>query len=99
MPGTTLEAIYEDGVLRLARPIDLANGTRVDVTVTPRTDSAAAVNGPVRANRTPAQLVAEVAAMPMESPAEDFSGEDHDRILYGSPDGVRSWASCSSATN
>jgi predicted DNA-binding antitoxin AbrB/MazE fold protein len=31
---TTLEATYEQGVLRLAQPIPLAEGTRVQVTVT-----------------------------------------------------------------
>ena len=28
MPTTTIEAVYEQGVLRLSRPIDLAEGTR-----------------------------------------------------------------------
>ena len=31
---TTVEAIYERGVLRLAQPIPLADGTQVRVTVT-----------------------------------------------------------------
>jgi hypothetical protein len=33
--------------------------------------------------RTPAEIMAEIAAMPMESSPDGFSGEDHDRVLYG----------------
>jgi len=36
MPNTTIEAVYEHGVLCLSRPIDLAEGTRVDVIVIPQ---------------------------------------------------------------
>ena len=31
--STTLEAVYEDGMLRLAQPLPLANRSRVTVTV------------------------------------------------------------------
>lgn len=77
MPTTTIEAVYEPGVLRLSRPIDLAEGTRVDVIVIPQTSS------PNPTKRTPAEIAMRIAAMPMQSSAEGFSGEDHDRILYG----------------
>ena len=77
MPDTTIEAVYEHGVLRLIKPIGLAEGTRVDVIVIPRT-SAANPTG-----RTPAEIAARIAAMPMESNEQGFSGDDHDQILYG----------------
>ena len=91
MRETTLEATYENGVLRLTRPIDQANGTRVDVTITLQGVSRQGASE--RVARTPAQLVAGVAVLPMESTAEGFCGEDHDRVLYGDRDGAR----CSSS--
>ena len=33
--------------------------------------------------RTPAEILAEIAALPMEGGGEEFSNRDHDRILYG----------------
>jgi predicted DNA-binding antitoxin AbrB/MazE fold protein len=77
MPTTTIEAVYEQGVLRLSRPIDLAEGTRVDVIVIPQPS---ATN---QARRTAVETAARIAAMPMQASAEGFSGDDHDRILYG----------------
>jgi predicted DNA-binding antitoxin AbrB/MazE fold protein len=79
--STTIEAVYERGVLRPSRPIDLAEGTRVEVIVIARRPAGA--SGPAPGKRTPAEILAEVAAMPMESSPEGFSGEDHDEILYG----------------
>ncbi|MEP7039162.1 MAG: hypothetical protein ABI891_12575, partial [Acidobacteriota bacterium] len=35
------------------------------------------------AEKTPAELLAEIAALPMEGNGEKFSNRDHDRILYG----------------
>jgi predicted DNA-binding antitoxin AbrB/MazE fold protein len=78
---TTVEAIYEQGILRLLRPIDLADGTRVEVVVTPC--DLAPEDQPPRRKRTPAKVAAEIAALSMQSSPEGFSGEDHDRILYG----------------
>ena len=77
MSTRTIEAVYEQGVLRLSRPIDLAEGTRVDVIVIPQTSS----TNPTK--RTPAEIAARIAALPLQSSAEGFSGEDHDQILYG----------------
>jgi predicted DNA-binding antitoxin AbrB/MazE fold protein len=82
---TTIEAIYEQGILRLSRPIDLADGTRVEVVVIAPHAPPAPVRpsepGPRR--KGPAEIMAEIAAMPMESSPDGFSGEDHDRVLYG----------------
>ncbi len=85
---TTVEAIYEQGVLRLAHTIPLAEGTRVEVTVN--------VPEPISIARSPAELLAAIAAMPpadmmdaiaampLETEGVEFSSRDHDRILYGS---------------
>lgn len=31
----------------------------------------------------PAELLAEIAALPIEGKTDKFSGRDHDKILYG----------------
>jgi predicted DNA-binding antitoxin AbrB/MazE fold protein len=72
---TTVEAIYEQGVLRLLQPLSLAEGTRVDLIVMTRESTAE--------GRTPADILATIAAMPMEVGGEEFSGREHDKILYG----------------
>jgi predicted DNA-binding antitoxin AbrB/MazE fold protein len=81
--STTVEAIYENGVLRLSRPIDLAEGTPVEVIILPR--SPQPQPQPQPGKRTPAEILAEIAAMatPNEHPTHD--ARDHDRILYGKP--------------
>jgi len=33
--------------------------------------------------RTPAEILAAISAQPMEPGGKEFSGRDHDRILYG----------------
>lgn len=78
----TIVAIYEKGVLRLDRPIDLAEGSRVEVIVIP-TKPIRSADRDQSARKTPAELIAEIAALPMESSVEGFSGEDHDQVLYG----------------
>ena len=77
---TLIEAIYEHGVLRLMQPIDLADGTRVEVMVSAK-DVATG-------QATPADILASIAALPLEAHGEEFSGQDHDVILYG-PGGAR----------
>ena len=72
---TTVEAIYEQGVLRLIQPLSLAEGTWVDVIVI--------TQEPTAAGKTPADILATIAALPMEADGEEFSGRDHDKILYG----------------
>jgi predicted DNA-binding antitoxin AbrB/MazE fold protein len=72
---TTVEAIYEQGVLRLIQPLPLAEGTRVDIIVMTRESPAE--------GRTPADILAAIAALPMEVGGEEFSGRDHDKILDG----------------
>ena len=83
MTSTIIDAIYERGILRLSRPIDLADGTRVEVVVTTRpTEASPSIELP-RPKRTPAEIVAEIAALAVEHPVQEFSGRDHDKILYG----------------
>ena len=77
---TTVEAIYEQGVLRLIQPLSLEEGTRVEIIVI--------MQEPTAEGRTPADILAAIAALPIEAGGEEFSGRDHDKILYGDK-GVR----------
>lgn len=84
---TTVEAIYEKGTLRLDKPISLPDGTRVEVVVITR-DAVAQKEERIRLARsaegkTTAQIVAEIAALPLEGRRDAFSGRDHDKVLYG----------------
>lgn len=80
---TTAAAIYEHGVLRPLSPLPLAEGARVEVTVTDDASSAQ-VAELARAG----DLLRGVAALPMESGDAGFAGREHDRILYGGPSGA-----------
>jgi predicted DNA-binding antitoxin AbrB/MazE fold protein len=71
----TVEAIYEHGVLRLKEPIQLDEGAEVEVIVVMRE--------PVHATEaSPAEILAAIAALPHEGDGAEFSGRDHDRLLY-----------------
>ena len=76
---TTVEAIYEQGVLRLKEPIPLADGAHVEVVVIARASEPAGA-------ASPAKILAAIAALPAEGEGGEFSGRDHDRILYGEKD-------------
>lgn len=76
MPSTVVEAVYENGVLCLATPIDLAEGTRVEVVVTPRTDQ-----GPD--TRHVNEILDELTALAQPDTPPTHVGRDHDRYLYG----------------
>ncbi len=73
--STTVEAVYEQGVLRLMQPVALAEGERVEVMIlTPK---------PAIEGETPADILAAIAALLFEADDKGFSGRDHDEILYG----------------
>lgn len=69
----TTKAVYEQGVLRLSQPIPLAEGTRVEVIV---------ISTKVPENHSPSEILAKIAALPLEGDGGEFSGRDHDKILY-----------------
>jgi predicted DNA-binding antitoxin AbrB/MazE fold protein len=54
----TIEAIYEDGVLKLTQAIALPEGAHVSVVITPTETALAA--------KTPAEILAAIAALPLE---------------------------------
>ena len=75
---TTAAAIYEHGMLRPLVPLPLAEGARVEVTVTDDASS----SQEAAAGRA-SDLLREIAGLPVESGDDAFSGRDHDRLLYG----------------
>lgn len=75
MYAKTIRATYERGVLRPEEPIDLDEGTRVELTI---------VIGASPRGSSPAAILAAIAALPAERGERDgFSGRDHDDVLYG----------------
>jgi len=73
--------VFEGGVLRPTEPVELTEGSQVEVIVI----QPSTVNSP----RSAADLLAEIAALPMEPNGQVFSGRDHDRILYGEGRGAK----------
>lgn len=81
---TKVEAVYEHGVLRPRQPLPLKDGTQVNVLVL--SEDAARSDDDKRESqdkRTPAEIMAEIAALPIEGKTDEFSGADHDKLLYG----------------
>ncbi len=72
---TRFTAVVEHGLLRPTEPVPLQDGTTVEVILV-HPD-----NG--QPPRDPAKILAEIAATPIEPGGREFSGRDHDRILYG----------------
>ena len=72
----TIRAVYQDGVFRPLVPPEIKEGTEVEVTV------------PKQRRKLSPEEVAErllrIADMPVEK-GPTFSGQDHDKILYGEP--------------
>jgi predicted DNA-binding antitoxin AbrB/MazE fold protein len=70
----TIAAIYEKGMLRLMEPMELPEGSSVEIIVIPKPSYSQP--------KSPADILAEIAALPLEDNADTFSGRDHDKILY-----------------
>ncbi|NEQ75463.1 MAG: antitoxin family protein [Okeania sp. SIO2C9] len=73
-----LEAVYEQGVLRLTKPLNLPEGTRVEITFVKSETNFQ--------QKKPADILAAIASLPLEGEQDEFSGRDHDRILYPEQD-------------
>lgn len=73
-----LEAVYEQGLLRLTQPLNLPEGTRVEITLVERETNLQ--------QQKPADILGGIASLPLEGEQDEFSGRDHDRILYPEQD-------------
>jgi predicted DNA-binding antitoxin AbrB/MazE fold protein len=69
-----VEAVYEQGRLRPLEPLELPEGTRLRVVLLTEDDAGG--------RRAPADVLSEIAALPLEGAAESFSGREHDSVLY-----------------
>jgi predicted DNA-binding antitoxin AbrB/MazE fold protein len=69
----TIEVIYEGGVLRPLKPLLLEEGSRVAVVIIDESERGASLE----------ERLDRIASMPIQGNSDPFSGEDHDRILYG----------------
>ena len=69
-----IEAIYEHGVIRPLQPLELPEGARLDLIVITHEEN--------KKNGNAAEILAEIAALPLEGSNDDFSGREHDSILY-----------------
>ena len=81
-----IPAIFDAGVFRPLEPVDLADGTQVQVQVS--TAEPLVELSPEELTRRQATIVeflAKMEAIPDEGPDDGFSGRDHDKILYGAP--------------
>ena len=72
---TRIEAIFEHGVFRPTEPVSIAEGERVQIVVVSPGESVE--------HRSPASILAEIAALPLESSDDETTARDHDRYLYG----------------
>lgn len=76
----TVSAVYENGTLILDEPLAVSEGVKIEVLVFLPKDK--------KQEKTPAEILSELAALPIEGKTDSFSGSDHDKTLYGE-DGAR----------
>jgi predicted DNA-binding antitoxin AbrB/MazE fold protein len=69
-----VEAVYEQGRLRPLEPLELPEGARLRLLLLTEDESGG--------EKRPADILSEIAALPLEGAAEPFSGADHDSVLY-----------------
>lgn len=70
-----IQAVVESGLIRPLEPIELPEGELIEVIVLPRNAKGDVANDP-------AQILARISALPPEGATDNFSGQDHDHILY-----------------
>jgi predicted DNA-binding antitoxin AbrB/MazE fold protein len=68
-------AVYEKGVLRLLTPARLNEGDQVQVIIIPPK----ATGEP----ESPAEIMGQIASLPVEGSGDPWTSRDHDRVLYG----------------
>lgn len=73
-----IEAVYERGIIRPVNPLELTEGSRIDIIFITREEPGPPGNA--------ASILAEIAALPPEGAADGFSGREHDSVLYPEPE-------------
>jgi predicted DNA-binding antitoxin AbrB/MazE fold protein len=81
----TITAVFDAGVFRPLQPVDLAEGTHVQIDLPHPSEQAAELSPEELARQRVAieEMLAEIESLPIEEPDDGFSGRDHDKILYG----------------
>jgi len=69
-----IEAVYEQGLIRPLQPLDLPEGSRLDVIVITHEEPCTTTKA--------VEILADIAALPLEGSTDAFSGREHDSILY-----------------
>jgi predicted DNA-binding antitoxin AbrB/MazE fold protein len=69
----TIPAVIENGIIRPLSDIEFTNGEEVEVIILPRSYATA---GAAK------QVLTEIAELPLEGGSDEFSGADHDDLLY-----------------
>ena len=69
-----IEAIYERGIIRPIKPLELPEGTRLDLIISTHEEA--------RPHGNAGKILADIAALPIEGASDFFSGREHDSILY-----------------
>ena len=67
-----IKAVYEHGVIRPLQPLELAEGARLDVIIITHEETETIDN--------PAEILAEIAALPLEGSSDVFADREHDSI-------------------
>jgi predicted DNA-binding antitoxin AbrB/MazE fold protein len=69
-----IEAVYDKGMIRPLQPLDLPEGSRLNVIVISNEE-------PQTASKI-VEILAEIAALPLEGLTDGVLGREHDSILY-----------------
>jgi predicted DNA-binding antitoxin AbrB/MazE fold protein len=69
-----IKARYHQGVFRPTQPVQLREGTEVEVSVPDWP--------PAQSSESAAGILRRIASLPLVSHGNGFSGEEHDRELY-----------------
>ena len=65
-----IEAVYEQGMIRPLQPLELPEGARLDLIVITHEQP--------KTRGNTAEMLAEIAALPLEGSTDTFGGRDHD---------------------
>lgn len=81
-----IRAIYENGLFRPLDPVSLTDHDVVSLVVNPASSNGSpAADDEVMARQRAAlaEMFAEADRLPLQNPEDNFSGADHDLVLYG----------------
>jgi predicted DNA-binding antitoxin AbrB/MazE fold protein len=70
----SVEAIYEQGTLRLSQPIKIEEGSKVQVIIIPLESN--------YQQKNTLEILQKIAELPLEGKIDTFDGKDHDQVLY-----------------